>query len=774
MSKTPNAIYGRDGYGAQPELPNRHLSGQVYWLLQVSWQGSDDFGSQIEPPLVRSVRWLRGAERLLDEAGTALAQPDDEWLEVTVADPSGRYDPLNQASPVFSGLGRPGLPMRLLVLGSDLREPAQPVFTGTLAAMGSRGQAGSCTLRATGCASRLKAAVWAPSQPISANGWDAAFVADGSTPVPICYWRGQAGGLGLQNGMRLLLNLAGASIQASQNTQPLPPPQPEYMVPNGQSAWALLKQLAGAYAARLFFTRQGNLFAMPPNDPNGLHAGISSPGAALLAPASSPGNPFGSLRNQLAVMVSPLSVPPFSTPLKGDSYALCWSARGPIAVPPASQQFLDLRFDDSDGRVFAANLLRVNSDSPLEQDALRVNSQADGQGLDMGPVAGNGEGDFSLVLAAAGTNQDGTLHTQVGGTQSGCRVCLRNHSTSRTAYFFNLRVLGQGVSRASQSGGVYQYAQDAASMALNGSQGMTVANRLVQTNEQAQAVAVWLLRRLSSRAGASLATLGYRLHGLALYQAMLAHQPGTHWLPPQGAQASVGPFGRQLVVAQQLVWNAADGQQASLRLTLQPAEPKLPQPVSLATAQLAWQQNAQLQLGQAGRLVLFVASDGAQTSAASLGGQPLALAGHSAAAQAGAPRVEVWTSQQELPAGTLQLQMATPANAFVAAVSLRSTLAAGPFGPLYGQTGSKDAFEQLAENLPGQDLLLGLLCANTPPVPDGCLGLAQGVFGGGWHCQLAWRPSISQVGRLAWHAPQATGALAALVVRGLPDEYPPA
>lgn len=768
MSTYGNALYGRNPYGPYPANPNGTSPGVLTWLVQVSWDGSDNFGSTIEPPMIRAISWLRGRDRLVDAGPDGpLAQPADEQVSITVRDPAARYDPGNSGSPLFASLGRPALPMRVLLLnGSDPGE-AQVVFSGCLTHTQYDARSGIAALHGQGMAGLLSTQIYAPSQPYSANAWDAAFKADGSTPVPINYWEGQSGGLGLAHSARLVLNLAGSAQSILTNEPVLEAPHPRFLPLSGQSAWRALCQVAGAFMARVFFLRDGSLFLMHPEDADGLHPSLDLPAAALLEPGVRRTPIAESLRNQVKAAVNALSAPAFTSPLLSGSYGLCWSAQGPIAVPPNQQLLLDVRFEDSLGRVFAANLLAANSDTTSDLSPWHANSQPDGAGINMSNNSGNGETSFNLVGQTVGSNSLGTIYTQYGGRQDGCRVRLRNFSATRTAYFFNLRVMGAGLSRVSQQFAPQVQAGDEASIAANGSRPIELSNLFIQSAAQARAAAHAALYLLASRDRASIASLTFSLSGTSLYNALLLYEPGCHLQMPENGAGSLS--GRQLLVGQRIHWSDASGQNARLELLMHKARPHtaaiaaVSHAAAAAQTQLQWQHTTPIP----GRVLVMASCVGSSFSAVSCGGSALTRLSYAGSGASGQPRVEIWSGSNAAAGnGTVLLTLTSAANAQAAALTITGAHPSSPFTALASAT-SNSGDISLQASAAEYNLLIGAACGEGAPVLSAGIDLWQASADGAWYANGAYRAGNAGSTSLAWQGALANIAAAGVLV--LPD-----
>jgi len=112
----------------------------------------------------------------------------------------------------------------------------------------------------------------------------------------------------------------------------------------------------------------------------------------------------------------------------------------------------------------------------------------------------------------------------VGANQNKAVIRLRNYSTTKTAYFFNLKIAGAGLYEPGNS--LTTTVEDAASIALNGAREMTISNRLIQTAEIADAVGAAMLAATSTRDTASVVTLGYDATGSEIVSALKNYELG--------------------------------------------------------------------------------------------------------------------------------------------------------------------------------------------------------------------------------------------------------
>ena len=688
MGEYTNAAYGASLYGSQVEHPYRATADKVMWLLQVDWQNLGVFGSAIEPQSISAISITRGRKTRLNSSGTALAQPDEETFSITINDPNGRYDPYNNNGPLLNLLGRPAVPMRLLIVSTTSKESALPVFSGSLTQVQFHSATATATLSGQGTSALWQQPAIAPSQPFSAGGWEPTFSADGSTPFPINYWHGRPGGLSLQRCADIIAERTQWPGGLVFGSVPQGEIEPEYFLLRGKSGWQTMMDLCAGFLANLFFLRDGTLFVMDASDAMGLHPALPAPGAALRKNGFTRSAPFHSLRNQVRLTVNPFSVPPFAQPTPSSSYKTAWTSAGPIRVLAGQQLEFDVEFSDADDRCFQGNYARVPTDSPLEDAPIKVFSQADGGGVNMGASTGNGEGEFTLVSEAIGQNDSGIIYTQFGGEQSRCRVRLKNWSASRTAYFFNLRVLVAGISRAGDA--LTVTATDDASIAVNSLHPLLLNSDLVQSVEMAQVVGRYALRAMANRARAAVCGLSYGWHGQALYNSLQTYDLGSHIDLGGGSPETYGLAGRHLLVGQDLAWQSADGQGAWVTLWLQKAQP-MPARVTAVTsssganvASLSWQHST---LDTPSLLLVQVSMRSfGQLTAAAFAGHALSRVGQVSLGyptNGNFPRVELWALPQP-PAilGTITVTLSLADYIECGALTLSGVDESSPFGEI--------------------------------------------------------------------------------------------
>jgi len=563
-------VYGVEVYGEGRGHPYAGVAGRLMWLVQVDWDRDGVFGSLVEPQSIRALELVRGRSRRVRADGRGLETPGSERFRVVIQDPAGRYDGFNQAGPLYAHLGGVGQAVRVLLVSSTSREAAGPVFVGTLQQVEYRAQDGLAVLSGEGLSAWLQTgqagSLWTPAQPVwPGEAWDEYFIADGSTPAPVNYWKGRPGGLGLRACAALTLERAGWPFEAfyGQGELGLVSDQPDYFYFDGSSAWDVLQELGDGFAARLLFLRDGRLYVMDRSDLSGLEAGLSAPARAQQAAGLVRVSAVDSLRNTLRVNVRPHSVVPFRVPYPPQAFVEAWSNSGPLALGPGETLEIDVHYAGS--KPLQGSFLSVNNGGfPVNFEAW---SAADRTGTLMSSD-GTGEAEFTLLW-----EQVNGATVPYGNNQSWTRVRFKNWSATRTAYYFDMKVMLIGIIESGQP--VVQQVTDEASAALNGARVLTINSRWVQTAQMGANIAQAYAQMLASREQASPATVTYQWSGEALYQNLMRYDLGTHVnFGTQGgsaAQANFGIWGRWLVVGQSLRWLSADGQDGLVSLTFEKA-----------------------------------------------------------------------------------------------------------------------------------------------------------------------------------------------------------
>lgn len=574
MSKYGTARYGQSLYGSTAEHPYAGIAGKVMWMVQVDWNRDGVF-SETEPQSISRLRIRRGRERRMRADGLGQLQPGNERFEIEILDPARRYDSFNLQSPIYNYLGAPGLLLRVVMVSTTSKAPAQAVYVGTLTSVNYDSLSGRAVLRGEGLARALQvgaaAAVFAPCQPVTAA-WDSCFVQDGSTPFPINYWKGRPGGLSLKECAKIILDRAGWTLGAYYGAQVFNNEQPDYFYLDGATAWESLKDLADGFCARLFFLRDGRIFVMDRLDTLGQAAALAAPARAQETYGVTRDSSFESLRNRAEVRIRPHNVRPFVTPIPNSMFVAAWTNGGPVEVQPGSYLDINVRYSEANlGVPKQGNWARVNTDALTESKPLVVNSKADKSGVNMGFATGNGQGEYTLLLQNVGENQNGLIYVQYGNKQNFCTVRLRNWSNVDTAYFFDLQVQVIGLVETGDK--LTSITEDAASINANGARVVSVNSRWIQNPLMAANIGQAYIGALSTRERASVVKLTYQWSGDLLYNNLLAYDVGCHvdFGAAGGADSNnnFGIAGKWLIVGQRLEWMSPDGQDALVELTFE-------------------------------------------------------------------------------------------------------------------------------------------------------------------------------------------------------------
>ncbi|HEY3312026.1 MAG TPA: hypothetical protein VGK00_10335 [Anaerolineales bacterium] len=570
MSKYGTAQYGLNLYGSALEHPYVSTLGRVMWMIQVDWDRDGLFSGTIEPQAISKLHVVRGRGRRFRKDGLGQLQPGNERFEIEIIDPAGRYDSFNTSSPVYSALGAPGVMLRVMIVTTTGKATAQPVFVGTLAGADFDFKTGITTLHGSGLSRSLEigeaASLYSPCQPGGVGGavagFDGYFKWDGSTPLPFNYWKGRPGGLPLRTCAALALSLAGWTMGLYYGSQVYNNEQPDYFYLQGESAWQTLKDLADAFAARLFFLRSGMLFVMDRLDPNGLAFGLAAPTRAQESIGLVRESPFETLRNRIEVKIRPQSVPLFKNPLDPSTlYSLIWTNAGPVEVPPNS--FIDfiVKYPNVTGKPYQASFVSENRYAlPYQYQAW---SNPDKTGTNLGPT-GSGLGNVWILSEA---KWGGNI--PYGNNQKYCTLHVENNSPTLTAYFFDLAVLAGGVYESGFA--LQKVIESPASIALNGLRVAEINSPWIQNATMAGNIGQAYLDALATREQASPASITYQWSGDQLYNNLMIYELGCHVdFGAAGSAGSLNNFGitgRWLIVGQEILWLSPDGQDALVKLT---------------------------------------------------------------------------------------------------------------------------------------------------------------------------------------------------------------
>lgn len=554
--------YGQSEYGAQAEHPYLNTPGKLMWLVQIDWDRDGDFGTEIEPQTIIELKFSRGRKERILTNGQGQDHPAQETCWLVIYDPDARYDSFNQASPLYTYLGASGMLMRFIAI-STTGARSSTVFVGVLASATYDVNTQRATLQGEGLARLLQIGeaehlynVCQPST-LAEAGWESQFTLNvGNTPFPVNWWSGRPGGLYLRECVRLTLEAAGWSLGMYSGQTNYNDDYPDYYFLNGDHAWNHLRDLADAFAARLFFLRDGRLFVMDRQDAVALPT--DGPFAdPLLSYGLERKSPYEVLRNQIEMRVRPRAAQaPFKSPLIEAYYQEVWSNAGPISVPPNTVLYLDIEYLFN-SQVAAGSWAHTN----FVTNDWEAWSSPDKTGTNMygGPAY------YDLVLE---DNPDG-YEVPYGNNQCRSRVQLENTDLTRTAYFFNLKVLLIGMFETGNPAVVT--AMDTNSIALNGRRILSINSPWVQRSDVATNVAQSYVEALASREKASPVTLAYFLSGSELHDVLTFYDVGSIIdFETAGGSISLqnyGMYGKWLIVGIDLEWVNPDGQDAIVKVT---------------------------------------------------------------------------------------------------------------------------------------------------------------------------------------------------------------
>jgi hypothetical protein len=559
--------YGQSVYGELPAHPFLAQPGKVIWAVQVDWSRTGAFQDGLEPQSIRKMEFTRGRRERLRADGHGQAQPEKESFEIQIRESTARYDPLNESGPLYSYLSAPGIILRVMLLSTTTRASLEPVFYGVIEQVKYDRLSGVAIITGAGLSAWLETGaagqLYTSCQSSSLGQWDAWFAPGTGTPFPVNHWKGRTDGLPLKECVRLILSGAGWGLGLYHYPALANEEQPDYFYLDGGTAWQQLKGLADAFAARLFFLRNGCLLVLDRKDGEGLGTAASAPARALQRFGIDRGNGLANLRNTIEVAVRPHHAALFVSPYPAADYLPAWSNAGPIAVPPGGSVEMDVEYRWA-GQDLQGSFVRMNSDDPAEISPMAIWSSPDKTGTNMGST-GSGAVSCGVLSELAGPG----AAVPYGNNQARTRIQLSNYDPSLTAYFFNVRVEVIGIMEPG-SGGIVKY-EHAASLALNGARVMRLSSPWIQSEIMAANIARAYGYALGSREAAAPATMVYQWSGQTLYDNLLMYEVGTHvyfGLPgwPQ-SDANFGLSGRWLVVGQALRWISADGQDALVTLT---------------------------------------------------------------------------------------------------------------------------------------------------------------------------------------------------------------
>lgn len=768
--------YGQSEYGSQAEHPYLNLTGKLIWLIQIDWDRDGSFGVGIEPQTIVDLKFKRGrAERILSN-GQGQEQPDQETFWLLVDDPTARYDSFNQSSPLYNYLGASGILVRFLVISTtaDVRDSA---FVGVLTSATYDVNTGRATLTGEGCARMLQIGdaehVYSPCQPtnqLNSAGWDSYFTLDaGYTPYPVNWWRGRVGGLPLRECVRLTLEAAIWPLGMYAGQTAYDTDFPNYFFLDGSSGWSTLKDLADAFAARLFFLRDGRLFAMDRQDVLGPPGGTSPFGSPLLSYGLNRPSPYAMLRNQAVVKVRPHAA---SAPYRSSHYDYqlieVWSNAGPIELEPLSTLELDVEYLH-DGKVVVGSY--VISNSGFVTDGMEAWSNTDKTGTDM-----FASGDTSLVALDGSV---GGFLVPYGNQENRTRIQFTNSHPTLTAYFFNAKMFILGIIETGNSAIVT--VKDDASIALNGRRILEIDSRWVQRSNMATNIAQAYVSALASREKSSPVTLAYSLSGDALYNMLSNYDLGSRVdFGLAGSTTSLdnfGLFGVWLIVGIDMDWINPDGQDAIVKVTYEKiaaAQAALAGSVSTTTANtsasVVWSHTVPNGLNRL--LVVEIGLRAFQTvTGVTYGGAALTKLGAVQYAAGNYARAEIWYMVAP-PVGTTDVTVSISGAEVVEAAALNfvNVNQATPFGPFASNSGLGSSAAGVYVVSDEGDLVIDLIVKDggTLIAGAGQASLWAAVAAGSWNGSGSSEPGVATgTTSMSWNLTGANAwVLAAVAIKG--------
>lgn len=769
--------YGQSEYGSQAAHPYLNVTGKLIWLIQIDWDRDGSFGVEIEPQTIVDLKFKRGrSERILSN-GQGQEQPDQETFWLLMDDPTARYDSFNQASPLYNYLGTSGMLVRFLVISttSDARDSA---FVGVLTSATYDVNTQRATLTGEGCSRMLEIGdaehlynECQPTNQLNLAGWDSYFTLDvGNTPYPVNWWRGRVGGLALSECVRLTLDAAEWLLGMYSGQVAYSTDYPNYFYLDGSSGWSTLKDLADAFAARLFFMRDGRLFVMDRQDFLGLSGSTNPFGSPLLSYGLNRPSPYAMLRNQAVVQVRPHAA---SGPYRSSHYNYqlieAWSNTGPIDVEPLSTLELDIEYLH-DGKIVVGSY--VISNAGFVTDGMEVWSNVDKTGTDL-----FASGDTSLAPLNQGVY--GFL-VPYGNQENKTRIQFVNDHPTLTAYFFNAKILILGIRETGNSAVVT--VKDDASIALNGKRVLEINSRWVQRSNLATSVAQSYVDALSSREKASPVTLAYSLSGDALYNMLSNYDLGSRVdFGLAGGTISLDNFGLRgvwLIVGIDLDWINPDGQDAIVKVTYEKitaAQVTLAGLVSTTTANtsasVVWAHTVPSGLNRL--LVVEVGLRAFQTvTGVTFGSQSLTKAGAVQYAAGNYARAEIW--YLVAPAvGTDNVTVTISGAEVVEAaalnfVNVNQTSPMGTFASNSDLGGSEASVNVVSDE---GDLVIDLLVKDGGTLAAGAeqTSLWAVVAAGSWNGSGSSEPGVATgITNMSWNLTGANAwALGAVAIKGV-------
>lgn len=565
------AKYGQNVYNVGGENPLYSSSGSIMWILQIDWDMDGVFRADIEPQSIKSISIGRGRGPRVRGDGRGQEQPDSESITIVMADSSRRYDQFNASSPLYAYFGCPGFLCRVLMVSTTSKLPYTPVFYGVITEMNYSAANQTAEIKGAGLSYYLEmgaaSALYSPCQSLNSLATDSYFIRGSNTPYPVNYWSGRPGGLTLRAIVALVLERAGYALGGYYGLSVYNSEHPTYFYMDGDTAWNTLKGVADGFAARLFWLRDGRLFAMDRLDSFGLGYDLP-PGSPQEKAGLVRANPFQNLKNRVEVSIRNHSVVKYNYPSTDVMYYIAWENSGPIEVGPNSNLEIKVKYPGGDGNVLQASHIYPNAAVAgyLGTKLYRAMTNNDGTGTNLALTA---IAYISPVYEIIGQNSQGYIEVQNGNNQMFFTIRLTNNDPVLTAYFFDVQVLAIGIRETGLP--ATKVLEDSTSIAKNGSRTLAINSRWIQNDAAASAIGQAYLTALSDRAGASVASVVYFAAGEDLYDLVEGYDVGKTVLfgdtTSSYSLANFGLSGRWLIVGQDLTWLAPDGQGAMVKIT---------------------------------------------------------------------------------------------------------------------------------------------------------------------------------------------------------------
>lgn len=116
--------YGSAKYGASEKTTR-------LWAVLIDWDGDGVYDGYNEARNMTGLHLIRGRSNPVDSSGKGFQTVDTGRLTIELDNTDGRYNPFNQASPIWPYV-RPGVRIKVLTTTPDDKVSARPVFTGRI------------------------------------------------------------------------------------------------------------------------------------------------------------------------------------------------------------------------------------------------------------------------------------------------------------------------------------------------------------------------------------------------------------------------------------------------------------------------------------------------------------------------------------------------------------------------------------------------------------------------------------------------------------------